>query len=123
MAGSSWLQGHALGIAACILGANPGPRVCQLEGRALQLRQSGGYCKEILGQIFVRPGTFRAQQDIYLMFTLVFSGLKHFYISWLTNDKASTLPLLPYLFLGSHVEFKVFWTILWKSRLGPVAQE
>lgn len=55
--------------------------MCQLEGRAPQPRQSSGYCKEILGPIFVRPGTFRGQQGIHLS------------ICWLTSDKARASPL------------------------------
>lgn len=85
MPGSALLKGEALGsqhaleqtLAESVPAGRKGP----------QPRQSGGYCKEILGRIFVRPGNFRgqdrgrAQQSSYLMFTPAFLGLTHPFLS------------------------------------------
>lgn len=42
MAGTSLLKGDALGITTCILGANPGLRVGQLEGRGSSAKDRSG---------------------------------------------------------------------------------
>lgn len=67
--------------------SKPWPESVPAGRKGPQPRQSSGYCKEILGRIFVRPGNFRgqyrgrAQQSSYLMFTPVFLGLTHLFLS------------------------------------------
>lgn len=95
MAGSS-AEGAALGIAACILGANPGLRVCQLGGR---VHSQGRVVVSVRKSLVKSLSGLGPSEDLqstaeYLPnVTPVFLGLKHFSVSWLASDKASILPL------------------------------